>query len=245
MSRYVGTCTWDEVPHLSREQKDALYGSYPLHMRDARTKGVPQLGSGAIYPIPESDIVCDPIEFPLWWPRGYGMDVGWNRTAAVWGCRDPSTDVVYLYAEHYRGQDEPASQAAAIRGRGAWIPGVIDPASRGRGQTDGKQLFVQYVDLGLNLTVADNGVEAGLFSVMQRMTTGRLKVFRTLANWLSEYRMYRRDDKGHVVKTNDHAMDATRYLVVSGIERMVVAPDALKRLEVRGGLRVYDPHSGV
>jgi hypothetical protein len=51
------------------------------------------------------------------------------------------------------------------------------------------------------------------------MSENRLKVFSSLRNWLNEFRLYRRDEKGKVVKDNDHLMDATRYLVVSGLSR--------------------------
>jgi hypothetical protein len=168
MSKLVVSATWDDVPHLSAEQKAALWGSIPPYQRDARSKGIPQLGSGAIYPVPESEIVVDPFELPLHWPRGYGLDVGWNRTAAVWGAHDRDADAVYLWSEHYRGQAEPSVHAAAIRARGEWMQGAVDPAARGRGQRDGEQLLQNYIDLGLQLTKADNGVEAGLFDVWER-----------------------------------------------------------------------------
>lgn len=230
MSRFIGTCTWDDVPHLTAEAKAELWESIPPYQRDARSKGVPQLGSGAIYPVPESDIVCDPFQIPSYWPRSYGLDVGWNRTAAIFGALDRETNTAYLYHEHYRGQAEPAVHAAGIKAvAGDWMQGVIDPASRGRGQKDGQQLFVNYQDLGLILSLAENGVEAGLFDVWQRLSTGRLKVFKTLQSWLGEYRLYRRDEKGAVVKTNDHLMDATRYWVVSGIHVAGLMPDYIDR----------------
>jgi hypothetical protein len=65
-------------------------------------------------------------------------------------------------------------------------------------------------------------VDSGLYEVWQRMTSGRLKVFKSLRNWINEFRLYRRDDKGKVVKENDHLMDATRYLIVSGINRAAI-----------------------
>jgi ATP-dependent Clp protease protease subunit len=43
-----------------------------------------------------------------------------------------------------------------------------------------------------------------------------LKLRESLNNILGEYRLYRRDDKGKVVKEHDHALDALRYLVMSG-----------------------------
>lgn len=220
----VITAGWDDVPHLSEDAKKALLDSIPPFQRDARSKGIPQLGAGAIYPIPESDILVDDFAIPDHWPRAYGMDVGWNRTAAIWAAWNRETDTVYLFNEHYRGQAEPSIHTQAIKARGDWIPGVIDPASRGRNQKDGQQLIQQYKDLGLNLEFAFNGVESGLYEVWQRLSTGRLKVFRSLSNWLMEYRLYRRDEKGQVVKTNDHIMDATRYLIMSGLERAITKP---------------------
>jgi hypothetical protein len=122
--------------------------------------------------------------------------------------------VLYLYSEHYRGEAEPAVHAEAIRARGKWIAGVIDPTARNRSQADGRRLIELYRGLGLTLSEADAAVEAGIYEVWQRLSSGRLKVFRSLGNWLAEYRLYRRDEKGRVVKERDHLMDATRYLVV-------------------------------
>jgi hypothetical protein len=76
MSKFVVGATWDDVRHLSAEQKAALWGSIPPYRRDARSKGIPQLGSGAIYPVPESEIVVDPFELPPHWPRGSSGDDG-------------------------------------------------------------------------------------------------------------------------------------------------------------------------
>lgn len=208
---------WDDVPHLSAEQKARMLAEAEPHLREARSKGIPSLGSGAIYPVLEDEIVVDDFEIPKFWPKAYGLDVGWNRTAAAFGAIDRETDVLYLYSEHYQGQQEPSTHVAAIKARGQ-LRGVIDPASRGRSQKDGEQLLLNYLDLGLDLLPADNSRESGLYNVHQRLATGRLKVFRSMKNWLREYRIYRRDERGHIVKEHDHLMDATRYLVVSGID---------------------------
>ena len=227
MSKFLTVVSWSEVPHLDNAAKAGLLSSFLPHERDARTKGIPSIGAGAIYPVPEEDVACDPFEFPAWYRHFFAMDVGWNRTAALWGAYDPDTDVVYIYAEYYRGQAEPSVHAAAIRARGEWINGVIDPASRGRGQKDGEQLFSNYQELGLKITAANNrvtGPESGLLAVWQRLSTGRLKVFRTLQNFWLEYRIYRRSEKGAVVKDNDHLMDACRYGIVSGLEVATVRP---------------------
>nr|MDQ3024114.1 hypothetical protein [bacterium] len=130
----------------------------------------------------------------------------------------------YRVSEHYRGQAEPSVHADAIKSRGAWIPGVMDPAARGRSQVDGRQLLQMYKDLGLDVEVANNAVEAGIYEMWQRLSTGRYKVFRSCQAWLAEYRLYRRDESGRVVKGNDHAMDESRYFVMSGLERAKANP---------------------
>jgi hypothetical protein len=224
MSRHVTFATWEDVPHLSEEAKASLRSAYMPHEREARTKGVPSLGSGAIYPVAESDITVEPFITPAWYRHVYALDVGWNRTAALWGALDPETDILYLTGEYYRGQAEPAVHAEAIRSRGLWIPGVIDPASRGSSQKDGEALLTAYKGQGLNLSLADNAVEAGIYQMYMRMTTGRFKAFRTLQSFWGEFRIYRRDEKGKIVKENDHLMDCGRYLCMSGIQRAVPRP---------------------
>jgi len=108
----------------------------------------------------------------------------------------------------------PPIHAKGIRLRGDWIPGAIDTAARGRSQIDGKTLWKLYEDDGLILHKANKAVEAGLMEVLDRLSTGRLKILSTLQNTLSEIRLYRRDEKGRIVKENDHLMDALRYGVM-------------------------------
>ena len=83
---------------------------------------------------------------------------------------------------------------------------------------------MQYRALGLNLQHADNSVEAGIYQIWTLLTAGQIKVFKSCRNWLDEYRIYRRDEKGKIVKTRDHLMDATRYLIMSGRSRMRTPP---------------------
>ena len=223
--RYIETCTWDDVPHLTPESKAELLKTIPPYQRDARTKGVPQLGAGAIYPIAETDLQCDIFEIPEYWPRAYALDVGWDVTAAVWGARDNQAGVIYLYSEHYRGHEEPAVHVSAIQGRGKWIPGVIDPAANGRSQEDGSQLLVKYRAQGLSLEPAKNAEEAGIFEVWNLMSGGRLRVFKNLSNWWKEFRGYVRDKHGRVKNSQKyHLMACTRYFALSGVGRLKTKP---------------------
>lgn len=223
MAKIAIAAGWQDVPHLDEEAKKTLLASYPPHMRDARTRGIPRLGAGAIYPVPETDYVVSPIELPAHWPRVAALDVGWNITAALWAALDRESQSVYIYAEHYKGKAEIAIHASAIKAKGDWIPIAIDPAARGRSQNDGRQVLEQYEEHGLDIHLADNAREAGIFRVWTMLSEGRLKIFSSCPNLLAELRIYRRDEKGNIVKSNDHAVDALRYLCGS-LDRAITEP---------------------
>jgi hypothetical protein len=158
---------------------------------------------------------------PKHFPKAYGFDVGWNATAAVFGAWDRDNDIIYIYSEYKQGQADPLIHAAAIRARGTWMRGAIDPASRASSQTDGEKLFSKYslsVERGgggLKILKAANAVEAGIFEVWERLQTGRLKIFKSCSALQREYGLYHRDDNGKIVKKNDHLLDSLRYLINS------------------------------
>lgn len=235
LSRYTVMATWDDCPHLSEKAKAEMLREFPAYQRDARSRGIPALGSGAIYPIPESEVRCAPFEIPEHWPRAFAMDTGWDWTAAVWGAVDRETQTCYIYAVYKRSHAEAPIHAEAIRAKGAWIPGVGDAAAISN--QDGQQFLAIYRRFGLDLELADKSVEAGIMSVWERLSAGKLKVFSSCGPFFDEYRLYRRDEKGRIVKQNDHVMDGCRMLCFSGLDRAKVKPfgSAPKTLEPRVG----------
>ena len=69
-----------------------------------------------------------------------------------------------------------------MNARGDWIQGVIDPASLGSNQVDGRTLMEVYGRLGLRLNPAVNAVESGLTEVWNLLVTatGGARAFREL-----------------------------------------------------------------
>lgn len=226
LARYVVMAGWDDAPHLSADAKRQMAREYQPAQLAARSKGIPALGAGAIYPIPEEDVREKDFEIPAHWPRAFALDAGGGAkpTAAVWGALDREAQVVHVYSVYKRSAAEPAIHVDAIKARGAWIPGVGDCAALLMTEHDAEQLISVYRRGGLDIVLPNKGVETGIQEVWELLSAGRFKVFASCGPWFDEYRLYRRDDKGRIVKQHDHLMDATRYLVRSGRTRAIVKP---------------------
>ena len=96
----------------------------------------------------------------------------------------------------------------------------------------GKSMIEFYKEAGINVQAdtfynfmdmkgtKNNLVEPGLMNILQRMKTGRYKVFKTCGKVFEEMRRYHRKD-GKIVKKFDDALDAMRYSSLSVISRGV------------------------
>lgn len=214
----VVSMTIHDAEHYTEKERAAIIAAYPEHERKARAEGVPMLGSGAVFPVAEEMITCEPFRIPEWWPRIVGLDFGWNHNfAAVWLAIDPDTDTIYVYDCYTVREQTPIQHAMTITARAKWIPAAWPADGLQHDKGSGVALQKQYKDAGVNMlpqkaTFPDgsNSVEAGLLEMLSRMQTGRLKIFRHLENWLAEYRIYHRKD-GKLVKLDDDAISATRY----------------------------------
>jgi phage terminase large subunit-like protein len=205
-TKAVLVCGWDHAPWLDEDTKRELIESTPTHERAARTTGLPSMGAGSVFSVPLEDIVVPDFEIPAYWKKVCGMDVGWNNTAAVWLAQNPDTDEWFLYSEYKDGKQEPIFHAETVKRRGVWMNVAIDPASKGRSQADGKQLFNTYRGLGLKVFTAANARESSIFELQQAFATGKLKVFKSLQKLQAEYMTYRRAENGKVLKENDHCL---------------------------------------
>ena len=219
-SRVFLMAGWDDAPHLSKEEKERFKEAIPAHEIEARSQGIPSLGSGMVYPISESLIACEPFEIPNHWARVYGLDFGWkDPTAVIFAAIDRDKDIVYFIEEYAKSELTPQIHSVELIRKGCnWMPGVYDPAGKISNQKDGSKLVELYREAGLrHLYPADNSREEGVQKTLQRMQRGQLKIFKTLTQTLKELRMYARDQEGRIKDGNDHLLDAMRYVISSGL----------------------------
>lgn len=223
VQRWVSRIGWSDVPHLSERAKKELLASYHEYEIEARTEGLPAIGAGKVFKIPEGDFVIPSFQIPNHWPRCYGFDFAFfgGFSACAWLAYDEENDTVYLTDVYKMSNREPALHASAILSRGSWIPGVIDPSAK-RKMANGNEWIERYQELGLDITLANNSRDVGLMEMNNRLVDGRFKVFNHCMQWLQEYRLYRFNDKREIPKNlSDDLMDATRYGIMSGIDRAI------------------------
>lgn len=218
--QFIKNVTWDDAPHLTPETKEQLLAAIPEYQRDMRTKGIPLLGSGAIFKIAEERIKENIDTIPNHWPRIAGIDFGFDHpSAVVWMAWDRENDCIHVY-NCYRVsgiESTPTYLAPVIKKMKEWIPVSWPHDGLQHDKGSGMQLAEQYRLEGINMlderaTFEDgsNGVEAGLMEMYNRMITNRFKVSSALTQWFEEFRMYHRKD-GKIVKLNDDLISATRY----------------------------------
>ena len=194
--RSVTTMTLDDVEHYTAEEKEKIAASYAPHEREARTKGVPTLGSGRIFPVPEETIAIEHRDFPSHWARIGGLDFGWDHPfAAVELVWDRDADVVYVTKCYRVRQASVIAHCSALRAWGkdlrwAWPADGRQETLAGAGNPLAEQYRKEGLDLWIDHAQYEDGgtsVEAGIADMLVRMETGRFKVFKHLTDWFDDF----------------------------------------------------------
>jgi phage terminase large subunit-like protein len=207
--------TIEDAEHFSPEERTRIIAAYPPHEREARAKGIPMLGSGRIFQIAEEMIVEDRQNNPPHWFYGIALDFGITHPfAAVLMAWDRDSDAVHILNCIRMKDARPIDHAEAMKSWGQvrtfW---PHDGSARDKGS--GETLASQYKKHGVKMYPThahfpDGSIstEAAIMEMNERMTTGRLKVARSLEDWFGEFRLYHRKD-GMIVQQNDDLLSAT------------------------------------
>lgn len=212
---YTVRVSWEDIPHLSEEEKEQLRREYDPKELSARTQGIPGSGMGKVFPTDERFITVTPFAIPSNWKRAYGMDFGWDPTAAVWMTYDPSDKVYYVYSEYKQGRQALYVHANAIKSKGEWIPGLCDPSRGLVNYNDGTHQMEEYQRLGLALYPSDSGIQSGINKLLNGFESGTIKIFYTCVKLLEEIRLLHYDDENpNKIKDGqeDHETDALKYV---------------------------------
>ena len=214
-----------DATFYSREEMVAIEAGYPEHERKARARGIEIIGEGLIYPVNRSEISCAAFPIPAHFRRVAGLDFGLSHpTAYVEIAHDPDRDIVYLYFTYKQIDPTLLVHAAAIRTRGTTVPIAWPHDGLKRDPSSGLALAELYRRAGLPNMLPesarydpDKGGRQPTFPIAQdilnRMRSGRFKVFEGLTDWFEEQAAYHIVD-GKAVDYNDDLISATHYAMM-------------------------------
>ena len=208
--------TWDDVTHLSEQDKELQIAGLGEHEIQSRKYGRPTIGTGKVYQFDETEYVIPNFEINPSWKVIAGLDVGISHpTCAVLMCIDPTSNTGYITTEYKKSGETSIYHAYKLRD---WeCKFAIDPNSRQRSIATGDSPYKLYQDIlgEERLIIADNRVNYGVSFVRAKIAAEQLFIFESCVETLREMRLYRFKENGDIHKTDDDLMDAFRYCVTA------------------------------
>jgi phage terminase large subunit-like protein len=241
--RVLVQMTIDDAAHFSPEQRKRIVSFYKPHEREARTRGIPQLGSGKVFAIPEDAFTCEAFQIPNHWPRLLGIDLGYDHPfGAVSISHDRDADCVYVTHALSVTEHTVAQHAQILKAWGPNTPVAWPHDAASHDRTSGEPIAELYRKQGLRMlwehaTFPEGGfgLEASIADLTDRFESGRLRIFSHLNDLLEELRNYHRKD-GRPVKQHDDVISALRYALM--MLRFARVPGLTNGGPVRRKLRI-------
>jgi phage terminase large subunit-like protein len=234
---YTKTATWDDAPHLDEAQKKRMWESYPAHERDARTKGLPKLGEGSVFAHLIDECIIPPCQLGKHWVRIKSLDFGIGHPTGAVAIAYSRTDgdTIYVYSDYRRKGASVADNCEWLNSFDRWAPIAWPHDGENRQPQSGKTLAQLYRDNGASMMSKSarypktpgekerggtQPTEPIVTEVLERMGTGRLKIFSTCTSLIEEMRdLHRRD--GKIVAVRDDVWKALSYAIM--MKRYAVA----------------------
>ena len=181
--------------HMSEEQRQTVIDSYEPWERDARLYGIPVLGSGRVFPLAAETVMRDERPIPSHWRMIAGIDFGWTHpTAAVKLAHDPDNDIVYVVNAYRKSEMTPAEHSLTLRTWGKGCGGLGRTTATRRSATAACRFRGSTATTAFRCWPATRrspaprrrgrrlvrASRAGVTMMLDRMKSGRLKVFRHL-----------------------------------------------------------------
>jgi phage terminase large subunit-like protein len=215
--KYIAMVGWNDVPHLSESRKAALLSTIPDYLKEAKVNGIPYLGTGRIFPFDIYQFLVDPIQIPEQWPRWFGFDVGIKNTAAIWIAYDDNSETYYVYDEYYSHDQLPPLHASALKAKGNWIHGVMDPYAGVNRSGEGRRFIDIYQQEGLYVQLVErNFIESGIEKLKTLFINHKIKIFKHCEKLVGQMNIWHRNEKNKIADTPDDLIDALRYAITDG-----------------------------
>lgn len=246
---YVLEVNTEENPYINLSALDRLTLGLTASEKAARRSGTYISHTGPIYgPTVFSEelatnggnLIEDVLTYPDVWRtllelEHFAMwDHGLNNpTAILFACYD-TEGTIFVYDEIYENGKVISQYAQMFKTRvdelgiSERLQYVVgDPSIQNRLPNSGMSIQMEYAEHGVNISLGNNDVRAGIARVQGRFLKRQLLISQRCKHTLRERRNYRwdryasskiesrRNAKDVPLKRNDHAMDCLRYGVCS------------------------------
>ena len=206
-------------PFVSSEVLRELLAQFGPHERAARERGEWVQLEGRVWPMWRRDLHVIPARpLPAEWRRWRGIDFGVRDPfCCVWIARDPSSGQYHLYRVLHRPQfttKQNGEEINRLTGREVIEASVADSAG-----LDQRRTLV--AECGITTQASPKDIREGVNAVAEQLEPdieGRvgLVVHDDCGPFIREIESYRWADKAREVPVDkdNHALDATRYLLL-------------------------------
>ena len=229
--------TWDDINHISEDDKKQLRKGFAAYEADARTYGMPVAGHGRIFPYQAGDITYNEREVTIneSWPHLVGIDIGHGHgrdpSAVVQACWDEEKDIIYIRRCYMEPTDTTREMARLIVKADHESPVAFPPDANRTAMNSPLTVAQQLRELNINLLLKpflnpkgadgkrNNHKMPGITHINERFAERRLLICdRLCKQLLGEIEQYSYTDTGKVQDGKDHCIDAFRYAVMSIIQ---------------------------
>ena len=232
---------WNDNPYLSGEEIARLENCLDEEQLQSRRYGKFSSVAGLVYPEFDEHIhVIQPFSVPKEWQDGISIDPGLNNPlAALWFAVDYD-DNVYVVYEHFAAGKDIDYHAAEIKricsnldwhtdGRGR-ICALIDSAAKQHTLSGVKSVCELFYERDI---LVNPDVDKDLFSGISRVKSylneknglPNLYIFSSCVNLIREFKGYFWGNGDVPKKTDDHALDALRYFLMSRPKKLPPEPE--------------------
>ena len=230
--------TWEDITHISEEDKAQLRKGFAAYEADARTFGMPIAGHGRIFPYQEADITYNPKEVQVSkdWDHILAIDIGHGHgrdpSAVIELAWDEINDVIYVTDEKV-GETNTTRELSRLITSVNHISPVAWPPDAGKSSMNSESTVVdQLKELQINLLgkpflnprgadgKRNNWKAPGINEINQRFAEGRILISASCTELLKEIQQYSYTESGKIQDGKDHAIDAMRYGVMSIIQKL-------------------------
>lgn len=218
---------WADNPFLNKAEVDLLNGTLSDECLDSRRFGRFSASSGLVYgEFDQNKHVIEPFDTPNDWKDNISIDPGLNNPLACLFFACDYDGNIYVVGEHYeagRDIDYHAEKIFALANKLNWhfekgrLSALIDSAASQHTLASNRSVAELFYDKGINVNTSVNkDVFSGIARVKEFLKfPPKLFIFNTCFNLIKELKSYWWAGGDNPKKTNDHALDALRYYIMS------------------------------